>query len=994
MKTQFLKPAITAFLLLAIFIDLRAETITGLNLINASTDQVIKNLVEVDTVDLTTFPSINIQAITDPASVGGKVYFSWTGPESGTLAEAGAPYAMKKDDSGDYRDWIPALGTYQISVYATDISATAGTTRIFKLTVVKSGGSGGGTGGGTGNILDAIKFLGGRIAFSSDGNQHDKDDFGATALSLAMISYSGLAAKFVHYDHSDHMGDNNVSQNNKMIEAAKGGAQRFGLDVTKVFDDQTEATQAVANFAAEAAKCSADNPLWYIVAGPMEMPWRCLNAAPADKRQYIHCISHSSWNEDHNDAQNYHTWADMKRDFPTVIYHDIIDQNTSNGDDDFSGPFSKWSWLQNSSNADWVWLYNRNEKTVFDVSDTGMTYWLITGGPNGGNDKGGPAETKALFENPITSGPEVKDDYVIIQAESTSSPLGLWQLIEPGNANYVTDASGNAHIEFTGNSPSIGPATSPLKYTFTIKNAGYYRMMFRARKRLAGEAADKCNDCYVRMEGDFDAPATTNVNNTPANEEQLRQDFKFYGGNANDWGWASGFDMGGDTNKRYPIYYFKAGETYTVTISGRAQRFNIDYMMWYNEAKYTMDQAKLIRPNGSGIVNPQPTACISYKAVQFPTYSGVAGFVDGYVDTAHDALAINATVVTSRDKYAAAQRTFDGETGNYKVTLTTLQEMDGESTYKVKIGDSYYGGIMKNNETSTDYTEQKHEITDSVLITKGDVIQVEYMAVTNGKVPENGGTAYSRGRWRSIDFNKAGCTNIVTIPQAPFDSIIQIPGIVEVENYDIGSQGVSYNDSEAGNKGNVYRTDGVDIGSFNESFHVGWTANGEWLEYTINVEETGLYDVAIFYAAGRTTPAKIGFEFFDEGIVLFNNFTLPITGSFNTYTTVTKKDVQLTAGNHILRLNFTISGCNIDKITFTKTAAASVMSMQMNNITVFPNPSIEGRFKLSTDIIWDVYSLQGVKVLNGKGKEIDLSRFSTGLYYLRSENAFQKLVKN
>ncbi|MCG8700366.1 MAG: hypothetical protein MI922_20090, partial [Bacteroidales bacterium] len=53
---------------------------------------------------------------------------------------------------------------------------------------------------------DAINFPNGRIAISSDGNIHDEDDWGATAMSLAIIDAANLNSKLVHYSFSDHLG--------------------------------------------------------------------------------------------------------------------------------------------------------------------------------------------------------------------------------------------------------------------------------------------------------------------------------------------------------------------------------------------------------------------------------------------------------------------------------------------------------------------------------------------------------------------------------------------------------------------------------------------------------------------------------------------------------------------------------------------------------------------------------------------------------------------
>ena len=49
----------------------------------------------------------------------------------------------------------------------------------------------------------------GRIALSSDGNEHDHDDWAATPLSLALLSAAGLQDKLVLYTYSDHIWGSN-----------------------------------------------------------------------------------------------------------------------------------------------------------------------------------------------------------------------------------------------------------------------------------------------------------------------------------------------------------------------------------------------------------------------------------------------------------------------------------------------------------------------------------------------------------------------------------------------------------------------------------------------------------------------------------------------------------------------------------------------------------------------------------------------------------------
>ena len=247
-----------------------------------------------------------------------------------------------------------------------------------------------------------LKLPAGRIAISSDGNQHDEDDWGATAMTLAIIDAVGLNRKLVHYDFASHVGDNGVKNEGQMIESALGGAGRFNLDKARFFNDQSQLAEAIGNFRREGNQSSAADPLWFICAGPMEVPWRMINAVDPAKRPFIHCISHSEWNDKHGDTPEMtHQWEDLGKLGATL--HHIADQNKS-GRDDYDGfnvHTKKWSWLKTSSNPNAQWLYRRNYKTLFDISDTGMIFWLITGGLDGGSEKGGASDVRYLLENPV-----------------------------------------------------------------------------------------------------------------------------------------------------------------------------------------------------------------------------------------------------------------------------------------------------------------------------------------------------------------------------------------------------------------------------------------------------------------------------------------------------------------------------------------------------------------------------------------------------------------
>lgn len=97
------------------------------------------------------------------------------------------------------------------------------------------------------------------------------------------------------------------------------------------------------------------------------------------------------------------------------------------------------------------------------------------------------------------------EDYVLLECESTESHLGLWEMRQITDTNYLVNASAQSYIEFTGNTKNGGTPKSPLEYTFTAPNSGTYTIAIRGIKRLEGEPHDKCNDAYIKLVGEFES---------------------------------------------------------------------------------------------------------------------------------------------------------------------------------------------------------------------------------------------------------------------------------------------------------------------------------------------------------------------------------------------------------------------------------------------------------------------------------------------------------
>jgi hypothetical protein len=113
---------------------------------------------------------------------------------------------------------------------------------------------------------------------------------------------------------------------------------------------------------------------------------------------------------------------------------------------------------------------------------------------------------------------------------------------------------------------------------------------------------------------------------------------------------------------------------------------------------------------------------------------------------------------------------------------------------------------------------------------------------------------------------------------------VSVPGRVQAEDYNLGGEGAAYHDTTPGNAGGAYRADDVDIESANGITNVGWIRNGEYLTYTVNVTTTGDYAVAARVATPNTGCRLRFFVDEEPGTVL----SLPRTGSFTTYATVTR----------------------------------------------------------------------------------------------------------
>lgn len=162
------------------------------------------------------------------------------------------------------------------------------------------------------------------------------------------------------------------------------------------------------------------------------------------------------------------------------------------------------------------------------------------------------------------------------------------------------------------------------------------------------------------------------------------------------------------------------------------------------------------------------------------------------------------------------------------------------------------------------------------------------------------------------------------VQQAPYDPTgsLQLPlpwalpGIIEFENYDVGGPNVSFSDTTPENQGNYYRKDAVDIKANPKASNgavVGYTQNGEWLEYTVSVAKAGTYGLAISYAT-TATDARIRLSL--NGKPVGGAITFAATANENDLKTMDAGTIALPQGDGVLRVTIENGPIDLDRLEF------------------------------------------------------------------------------
>lgn len=307
--------------------------------------------------------------------------------------------------------------------------------------------------------------------------------------------------------------------------------------------------------------------------------------------------------------------------------------------------------------------------------------------------------------------------------------------------------------------------------------------------------------------------------------------------------------------------------------------------------------------------------------------------------------------------------------------------------------DLYLNDVLVRSITAPPFTWGYEGQEDTLLenITEGTYDLTLILTDNRGRIKENSMTVTS--------------TNYPTRPFSGTSHVV--PGVIQMEDYDWGGSGAAFFDTSAGNSGNFYRTepgDDVDIAQGGTGFVVTSLTGGEYMRYSVNVTQSDTYKMLVNYTTYSTTSKPFEAHLLTKDLSYSKLLFSAPNGSTSSgikkindgaaFQDYTSDEFVLEKGLWVLEVKIPSGGAGprYDYITLNKVGSLSTVELEddSSSLKAYPVPSRDGLFFLSEHKRWEVYSVLGNKLIDGDGILIDLSHFSKGVYFLKTEDGIIK----
>lgn len=265
--------------------------------------------------------------------------------------------------------------------------------------------------------FDGRRFRG-RIAYSSDGNFNDNDDWAASPVVLAILAEFGVKNKLVHFDYNSILPKTDRRWEKEHETSVLGAARLYGYPRSVFHDCQRHREKAISSLRTAIDASSDEDPLYLILAGPVEIAYHAIQRSNPEKRKHVYVLSHSRWND------GFGTKLSFPHNKRSVIplgirWVQIADQNRRLSTSPYGRPAKEeewlpWRWMRESSDPKLRFLWDRMRATGrADCSDAGMAYFLLTGDENAG-----PAQLGSLLDGHKSPAPAGRRINVRLEAEN------------------------------------------------------------------------------------------------------------------------------------------------------------------------------------------------------------------------------------------------------------------------------------------------------------------------------------------------------------------------------------------------------------------------------------------------------------------------------------------------------------------------------------------------------------------------------------------------
>ena len=306
----------------------------------------------------------------------------------------------------------------------------------------------------------------GRIAWSADGNYNDPDDWSASPVALAIFAACGLREKLVHFDYNCILSQSKPGMEKEHAASVLGAARRYGYREAVFHDCQKDLPGAIESIKRAINASSADDPLYFILAGPMEVPALAIAQSDPARRPFVYCISHNNWNDSYASGD---LVKHNKRDvIPLgVKWVQIQDQNPLL----MSSPYGRapkpeeWRpffWMRDSADPHNRFQWERlRASTRPDCSDAGMGYFLVSG-----DERCDIAKLKSLLDDRKVPAPVYPRKQIRLEAEN-------FRVLEGGEVVFLKRDRTISQQLFVGFKGGAGRVTTRFDEPYTAERARY-----------------------------------------------------------------------------------------------------------------------------------------------------------------------------------------------------------------------------------------------------------------------------------------------------------------------------------------------------------------------------------------------------------------------------------------------------------------------------------------------------------------------------------------